>query len=192
MRKDTDSMALPHESQPFTTCSGESVAQGMPTISGTGLPGTRIASLILGLAVIALASGCQPNAEQRATKQLRGEWILASPDNLAERMNRDAKEKPVPDRFSGAAMGLVVDFRRGGRLRTQTEVLGETVQKVGTWKVVSTDPNAAELKTAEIEFTLGQDEPDRIRVTFLNKQNIRMVPPNIAVLEKEYEFTRKR
>lgn len=144
------------------------------------------------LLVVTLAIGCQKSDERVVTKQLVGTWQLASPDHLADRMNKDDKDNPVPDRFSGDAMGIVVAFEKSGKLQTTTSVLGEDVIKVGTWKVLNVDRTSNKETSANIEFKLGEDDPQAIQVTIINESKIRMVPPNIAVLEKEYEFERSQ
>lgn len=138
-----------------------------------------------------MLAGCQP----KMASKLQGRWELDESKSLATRMLGPDSKLPGGDLIDSAAQGLadrarvsmVVEFGRGGKLTTETNVMGETSTKNGTWKLVEHTEN-----TAKVEFVLDEYEAQTITVRFEDDDTIEMVPPNLAVLERKLMFKRRQ
>lgn len=141
--------------------------------------------------------GCGPRG---AEKRVIGTWVIAPGDSLGDRMlgadsassDESASEASTPQQaISESAtedrVGLAVHYLRNGQLVTETRVMGEVATKRGTWKITSQEGDRV-----EIEFVLGSDEPQQITMLFEDDNTVRMVPPNLAVLKREYVFNKKK
>lgn len=93
----------------------------------------------------------------------------------------DTRDSSDPER-----VGIAVHFLRQGKLMTETQVLGEVTMKRGSWTIVSEDGDRI-----EVEFQLESDETQKISVLFEDDNTVRMVPPNLAVLNREYQFNKR-
>ena len=131
-----------------------------------------IASLMLQWVFVpAESAGHKPQIRIIAT----GGTIANSPDG---RMGVDTVLEQVE-------ASMEVEFGRGGILTTRAQFGGRDAKKEGIWKVIqSTEQEVV------VWFQLGQDDPAEIKVTILDQDTIKMVPPNIAVLNKTFTFHR--
>ena len=78
---------------------------------------------------------------------------------------------------------ISISFLAGGKLESHAKQVKE-----GSWRFKSYD---AATKTMLVECRLGLDEPVQIKITFVADDTIRMIPPNIAILDKQMLFRRK-
>lgn len=157
---------------------------------------SRLILIRLGLlgclsAVVLVSSGCRPAIERK----LVGSWQLDESEGLAKRMmggnsssvGSELMDTALDEMMEVAQVALSVEFARSGKLTTSTNVMGEPTQKTGTWSMTEHTEN-----TATIEFVLEGDEPETIKVRFVDDDTIEMVPPNLAVLNREYTFKRTK
>ena len=133
--------------------------------------------------------GCQDPAVDR----LQGTWRLDNAESLANDMTGGPRSKEGLGGVLDSVMDTVleqveasmeVEFGRGGILTTRSQFGGRT-KKEGIWKVIqSTEQEVV------VWFQLGQDDPAEIKVTLVDQDTIKMVPPNIVVLNKTCTFHR--
>ena len=168
------------------------------TVRRRNQPRPRHVFLVVCAALAMAIVGCGPSGVE---KRVIGTWTLAPGDNLAERMlgsenateNQPSSNAPIDDEVDSAGepeagrVGIAVHFLRDGQLATETSVMGEVTTKRGTWEIVSQEGDRV-----EIEFVLGSDEPQQISMLFESDDTVRMVPPNLAVLKRDYLFHKKQ
>jgi len=133
--------------------------------------------------------GCQDPGVDR----LQGTWRLDNAESLANLMTGGPRPKEGLGGVLDSVMDTVleqveasmeVEFGRGGILTTRSQFGGRT-KKEGIWKVIqSTEQEVV------VWFQLGQDDPAEIKVTLVDQDTIKMVPPNIVVLNKTCTFHR--
>lgn len=154
-------------------------------------------AMVVCLGATLLVSGCGPRG---AEKRVIGTWVIASGDSLGDRMlgpdetlnDKTTSEETASNIASTGnseadRVGIAVHYLRNGQLVTETQVMGEETTKRGTWKITSQEGDRV-----EIEFVLGSDEPQQITMLFEDDNTVRMVPPNLAVLKREYVFNKKK
>jgi len=134
--------------------------------------------------------GCQNPGVGR----LQGKWRLDNADGLAELMTGGPRpneglagvlDSVVDTVLEQVEASMEVEFGRGGILTTRAQFGGRDAKKEGIWKVIqSTEQEVV------VWFQLGQDDPAEIKVTIVDQDTIKMVPPNIAVLNKTFTFHR--
>ena len=135
-----------------------------------------------------------PGCQGVTSAKLLGVWRLEGAEQLAELMTGGKRPAGSVGAILDSAVEMVsdqleasmdVEFRSGGRLITRSSFGGKPTEKSGTWKVI---------RSSESEIViwcqLGEEDPNEITVTIIDEQTIKMVPPNIAVLKKSFEFKR--
>ncbi len=147
---------------------------------------------VLALAV-ATMTGCQPEGG----RQLAGKWKLDATQSLAERMKQggsstDTNPLSTPVRpgetgdISGSGPEVSIAFQSNGRLETLTRTGMIDSAKTGTWRLVSYN---AEKMTALIECTLSEQVTEH-EIEWLDKDSIKLTPPNMAGLTMKLIFRR--
>ena len=153
-------------------------------------PALIVVASCLALFVASTLIGCQ-NAE---TRKLIGEWRLEGAEELAQLMtggNRPAgKLGDLVDSAAGVVVeqletSMEVEFASRGRLLTRASFGGSPVEKTGTWKTIKSEGDAI-----TVWCQLTDEEPNEIVVTVIDRDTLKMVPPNIAVLNKPFTFKR--
>lgn len=147
-------------------------------------------SFILLAPIISLFSACNGVNSHPSAMKLIGNWELIPGDSeslesgaideaTAKRLAREAKRL---DRDVLAGDRMTVTFLPQGVLETDAKQ-----KKKGTWRFKSYDESRSELS---LECRLGSEELVGTKVRFVTDDIISMIPPNIAVLEKEFVFQR--
>ena len=142
-------------------------------------------------------TGCQ----NEAASKLVGRWDMLPPEKISDEDAGDTEasdEKAVDDTenlYNSVAGGEIegsmsLVFHRNGKLETFTDFpMASTGEpKVGKWSLLSWDENG---QVATLRCDLF-DEVTETRVTFIDDDTIQLIPPNIAVLELELRFRRKK
>jgi hypothetical protein len=143
-------------------------------------------AIVIGVSTL----GCQYPGVDR----LQGTWRLENAEGLAELMTGGPQSKEglgglldsvIDTVLEQVEASMEVEFGRGGNLVTRAQFGGREAKKEGIWKVIrSTEQEVV------VWFQLGQDDPAEIIVAIVDQDTIRMVPPNIAVLNKTFTFHR--
>ncbi len=149
--------------------------------------------LVLLAMVGAAGVGCQPEGGRK----LSGKWRLDAKQSLAGRMGQggansnDAAGIDAPK--TGGADGefqtdseVTLTFRSNGELETVTHTGTIDSTKSGTWRLVSFD---AEKTTAVVACTLNGQVTEHA-IEWLDKDSIKMTPPNMAGLTMKLIFRR--
>lgn len=140
-----------------------------------------------------LTVGCAPRTPDRI---MLGTWEIDGSERLATSMLGRSKADATPssdsvndedDEEPNSRLQLEVTFAKRGVLRTRTSVMGEVREKEGTWKLLQADGNKI-----KIEFELTEEQIESIEIEVIDKDRMRFVPPNLAVLDRAYLFTRKK
>ncbi|MEZ6096951.1 MAG: hypothetical protein R3C03_22470 [Pirellulaceae bacterium] len=132
---------------------------------------------VICLLLLALAfAGCR-DAE---TSKLVGRWELAAVEDIADQVGDAAESDNDPK--------MVLEFQAGGTLRTKTNINTIHTEKTGTWFSIGYDQTS---KVLEVECKIGQ-QTSRHPITFVSEDVIRLVPPNMAGLNEQYQFKRAK
>ncbi len=155
---------------------------------------TRALTICL-LPILLLASGCQ----HPATSKITGRWdllVAEQIDSNSEQQNDDSTQQVLDNTenlFNSIANGettgtMSLVFHGNGKLETFTDfpMASTGKPKVGTWSIQDWQPDQSLLV---IECVL-QDETISTNIQFIDDNTIELIPPNIAVLEKEFRFQR--
>lgn len=139
---------------------------------------------VAGGLVVLLLAGCLGPHQSKIV----GRWQLEDPDRISRRIGGDAP--PISDieqePRSDAGNRMLVEFRRGGGLRTVTQMGQIDREKTGTWQWVAFDEAN---NTATLRCTI-QGETTELEIDVLEGGNLRMVPPNMAGTRRKLEFRR--
>ncbi len=157
--------------------------------------------------LVAAPAGCsRPGA-----RGLIGQWKLSLPDELRggsggnsrldaptenDSASSDRNDDTIADNTSslldGVAEGetageMTLIFHRNGSLETITDFPAARSHKHWRWSMVSWD---AVKRVAVVRCEM---DPESVTTTirFIDPETIQLVPPNIAVLETELQFTRQ-
>ena len=105
--------------------------------------------------------------------------------NSADSENGDRGEE---SQFEPGPPKMTLQFLRSGRLETSTR-MGNVVQaKQGTWKLVSFD-EASNVMNLLCDI---QDQESEYEVEFLDRETIKLVPPNMAGTKMKIKFKRQK
>lgn len=148
----------------------------------------RLASPLL--ITVCLAWLAVPGCRPAGTSELVGTWEMV----LDDRSDTDSPDQAEDDRSvvldgvaDGAAQGgMQLVFHGNGYLETITDFPAAQSHKKGRWSLLSWDPSA---RIAVIRSELS-DEVVETRITFVDRNTIELVPPNIDVLETRLRFSR--
>jgi len=145
--------------------------------------------------LVLLQPGCGPNRHPQA-RQLQGIWRVVAEadiqDEFASAAADDSKETKLAgqhrqnlrgiDRMVMAGEPMEIVFGPNAQLITRAKQ-----EKRGIWKFESYDAQTA---TLVVTCQLGMEDPVETEITFVEPDLISLVPPNIAVLDKELLFSR--
>ncbi len=155
---------------------------------------TRNFALIacLGIFWASCLSGCsQPGASR-----LTGRWELVPPRQIEQEHSEsppsDTTSADNQDLFDSVAGGstqgrMSLVFHASGSIETFTDFPMAQAQKSGRWTVVSYDP---ENNHCVVRFKIETEPMIEVPITFVGEDRILLIPPNIAVLEKQLLFQR--
>ena len=132
--------------------------------------------LIVILIPICLLAGCTRVTEEQ--RKLIGKWQIADAESVSERVSSD-ESTTMSARMS-------VEFQSSGQFITQTKMGNIDSTKQGTWKIASYDPTENVMK---IECVL-QMQKTECEIEFLDKDEIKWVPPNMAGTTQKIRFRR--
>lgn len=125
---------------------------------------------------------------------LVGKWRLDGADELAELMTGVKKPKGALGLIVDSALDamqdqlqaeLEVEFAAGGRLITRSQFGDSRQEKTGTWELRRTDGT-----TFVVITKIDGEESNEITIRKSDGDTIKMVPPNIAVLDRSFTFRR--
>lgn len=148
--------------------------------------------LSLGGAIL-LAIGCQ----NKTANRLVGRWDMQTPDEISQSTARqsDPSLAQVADNtenlFNSVADGepkgeMSIVFHRDGKLETFTDFPMARSHKKGRWSLVAADDPT---QVATVICFLN-DEQTETKITFVDDNLIKLVPPNISVLRQTLLFRR--
>jgi hypothetical protein len=138
--------------------------------------------------MMCLATGCRPDPSG-----LVGTWHT---EGLPRKLLADDKtpldappaDSPSPQDSAGEPYSIRLQFYRNGRFDTVTTLPNIQTHKSGKWRLVEMDPTG---RTATIEFELMRQRTVH-DVERIDADTIRLTPPNMAGLNIQLTFKRKR
>lgn len=125
---------------------------------------------------------------------LIGKWRMDGADELAEMMTGIKKPQGALGLIVGSALDamkdklqaeLEVEFEAGGRLITRSQFGESKQEKNGTWELLRSDGT-----TFVVVTKIDGEEANEITIRQSDSDTIKMVPPNIAVLDRSFTFRR--
>lgn len=111
-------------------------------------------------------------------KRLVGLWELDHSERVEKRI-ADA------DEFASASK-MTIRFGSGGKLSTVTKMGSIDGQKQGSWKFLEFDE---ETRVMRVECTIGMQTTEH-EIEFVDEDQIKLVPPNMAGLSLKLNFRR--
>ncbi|QEG24474.1 hypothetical protein [Mariniblastus fucicola] len=141
----------------------------------------RISLCLLIASVFLASTGCY---QDPIRAKLIGTWKIEHGEKLTKRVNQiDGDVEEIED--LGERMKL--SFYASGALQTKTRMGEVNREKNGLWKVIEFDEEEAVMKiSCEL---MGQQTEHEVR--FIEKDLIRLVPPNMAGTKSKLSFRRE-
>lgn len=133
-----------------------------------------------------MLSGCgDPNRSR-----IIGSWEIEQANTVLKRISGPGSEAAESDHEGGLESSpakMTIRFLRNGQLETATNLGAVGREKSGTWKLISFD-EATRMMTLLCEI---QDQETEHKVEFLDRETIKLVPPNMAGTTMKIRFKRQ-
>lgn len=144
------------------------------------LSSVRARNLFAAAFVVLLAS-CSPTESAR----LVGTWNIENAQSVSKKVGSEASDA-ASELESATPEQMTVEFSRGGRLATKTQMGSIDSAKSGSWKFLSYDEDAGKM---QIECSLlGQTTQHEVE--FVDTKTIKWIPPNMAGTTRRLKFVR--
>lgn len=120
--------------------------------------------------------------QMEETEELFETMVGETVDDRIEQLEADGKNPSKEPGF--VASQLEIEFASDGSLRTTHMMMNEPYEKAGSWCFEKQEGN-------DFHFTyVLSGETNQSKVTFIDDDTIRMIPPNFHVLGKQHTFKR--
>jgi hypothetical protein len=120
-----------------------------------------------------------------------GTWEIEQADSIYRKVesNADLKdEQSLSKSVDSASSKMSITFQSNGILATNTNIGAVSQSKEGTWKFESFDEASGEMKLACVLM----DQASNHKVTFVDEDTIKLIPPNMAGTKMKLKFVRKK